>query len=120
MLSKAEVVEAESWLRTQQFERTRQLEGAGFGDRLEEWSDGSFLVRLVRDRSQWFVEVSRSGWTDCFELDLIAWAIDTKETSITGRLSAISSRELDHLLLTSMKPASSEPTITCYPRDTDS
>jgi hypothetical protein len=39
---------------------------------LEEWSEGSRRLRLIKDRGQWFLEIGRDGWDDWFELDLVS------------------------------------------------
>jgi hypothetical protein len=65
---------------------------------LEEWSEGSRRVRLIKDRGQWFLEIGRDGWDDWFELDLASWVIGTKEGSVSGRLAATSNAEMEHLL----------------------
>ena len=97
-VSEDEVNAVIQWLRTHHFEQSATRAGDGFGDRLEVWAKGRDLVRLVRDRGQWFVDVGRDGWDDWFDVDLVNYVVDTKEDTVVGRLAAVAAARLDHLL----------------------
>ena len=98
MISGAEAEQVREWLRRHDYTQRSVLEGAAFGDRLEEWENGPKRIRLVRDRGQWFVLVSRDEWNDWFELDLVSWVTESKEDTVVGRLAAACWADLDHLL----------------------
>jgi hypothetical protein len=49
-----------------------------FGDEQHVWEQGGALVRLTRDRGQWWCELSRRGWNDWFDVDLVATAFGSK------------------------------------------
>ena len=46
-----------------------------FGEEQQVWERGGALVRLTRDRGQWWCELSRRGWSDWFDVDLVAGAL---------------------------------------------
>jgi hypothetical protein len=71
---------------------------ASFGNRLQEWERGNVRYRMVRDRGQWFVDTSRSGWEDWFDIDLVSYVCDSREDSALGRAKAAAIADLDHLL----------------------
>ena len=47
-----------------------------FGDRVVQFARGPVRVRFVRDRSQWFIDMSRDGWDDWFDPDVWRSCLD--------------------------------------------
>lgn len=47
-----------------------------FGNRIVQLARGPVRVRLVRDRSQWSIDLSRDGWNDWFDPDLWRSCLD--------------------------------------------
>ncbi len=86
------------WLDRECFARSYEHDGPGFATTLNGRERGSHLVRLVRDRGQWSLDVSRAGWDDWFDLDLTAFVIDSREVSVVDRLAAVTAANLEHLL----------------------
>lgn len=97
-LSPTEVESVIEWLDHAGYARRNQQDGLGFGDHLEEWERGRQLVRLVRDRGQWFLDVGQSGWTDWFDIDLTAFVIGSRADSVVDRMAAAAEANLEHLL----------------------
>jgi hypothetical protein len=68
-----EAVAGRAWLGRNQFDlvSTRGGKDAAFGDQQEVWVRDGTLIRLTRDRGQWWADVSRQDtdvWLDAFEV----------------------------------------------------
>ena len=46
------------------------------------WSRGQALVRLTRDRGQWWCDLSLAGWTEWFDVDVVAGFFQSKEQGV--------------------------------------
>lgn len=97
-MAEDEVCQVRTWLEHSGLERRSTDQSGGFGDVREEWRRGDATVHVTRDRGQWFVDVGRAHWDESFDLDLVAWVIETKESDVTRRLHAAVWADLDHLL----------------------
>lgn len=61
----------------------------GFGDEQRVWERDGALVRLTKDRGQWWCELSHRGCTDWFDLDLVAVAFGSKSYGPAERLGDV-------------------------------
>lgn len=82
-----------NWLDRHQFQHVSSVGGdtTGFGDRQDVWERSGTLIRLTRDRSQWWYDVSRSG-TDCWlDVDSVVAAMGYKQTVPVERVANVAS-----------------------------
>ena len=81
-----------SWLDRNQFELVSSVGGgsAGFGDRREVWQRDRTLLRLTRDRGQWWYDLSRSGASLWLDVDGVAGALGSKSTAPVERVAEVS------------------------------
>jgi hypothetical protein len=79
------------WLDNSQFEHVSTAGGASaaFGDRQDAWQHDGALVRLTRDRGQWWCDVSRSGTDVWLDLDVLTAALGYAHTAPVERLKLL-------------------------------
>jgi hypothetical protein len=83
----------------EQFELDRVTTIGGFGDEQRVWERDGALVRLTRDRGQWWCELSHRGWTEWFDIDLVAGALGSKSDGVVDRLRDVVGTFTDGRLL---------------------
>jgi hypothetical protein len=105
-VSQLTVEEAETvrgWLERNEFEHVSSIggESAAFGDRQDVWEREGTLLRLTRDRGQWWYDLSRAGSTVWLDVDGVAGAIGVKSDApferVAGVASSIDDRVFDAL-----------------------
>jgi hypothetical protein len=81
------------WLRRNQFENVASMGGdsAPFGDRQEVWERDGTLIRLARDRGQWWYDLSRTGAGHWLDVDGVAGAMGSKSTAPVERVADVAS-----------------------------
>lgn len=85
----AEEAEAvRGWLNTHQFERVSSIGGDSgpFGDRQDVWDRDGTLIRLTRDRGQWWYDLSRRSTNAWLDIDAVAGAMGLKSSTPMERL----------------------------------
>jgi hypothetical protein len=82
------------WLELDQFHHVSSIGGdaAAFGDRQDVWEREGTLVRLTRDRGQWWYDVSRSGTNVWLDVDSVAGALGYKQTAPVERVQVVAGR----------------------------
>ena len=97
--SEDEVQAVTDWLTRNGFTESAHELSPHFGNEVTEWARGDMLVRSVRDRGQWFVDVARRGWDDWFDADLVAHVLDSKSPDLVDRVAqaVASGSNLDRL-----------------------
>jgi hypothetical protein len=71
----------------------------GFGDEQQVWERDGALVRLTRDRGQWWCDLSHRGWSDWFDVDLAAAALGSKSYGPADRIADVIDKFTDNRLL---------------------
>lgn len=71
-----------SRLRAAGFSPVRSARTESFGDRLVVYAKSLLLVRIVSDRSQWFLELGGRDWDDWFDPDTWKACLDRTELSL--------------------------------------
>lgn len=81
------------WLGRNQFEHVSSIGGytTGFGDRQDIWERNGTLVRVTKDRGQWWYDMSRTGTSAWLDVDTVAGAMGYKLTAPVERLAYIAS-----------------------------
>ncbi len=81
------------WLDSHQFKKVSSVGGhlAPFGDSQEVWNRDGTLVRLTRDRGQWWCDLSRSNAKAWLEMDTIAGVMGFESSTPIDRLSELTS-----------------------------
>jgi hypothetical protein len=105
-LSEAEGHTIAEWLSANEFTVADQSRDAPFGDQHDDWVRLGLMVRIVRDRGQWFAELSRQGWGTWFDIDLVAIVLGDRSVDALSRvIVAAGALTDDHLLpaLTSLR-----------------
>ncbi|GAA1241260.1 hypothetical protein [Oryzihumus leptocrescens] len=97
------------WLESNQFQHVSTVGGdsEGFGDRQDVWERDGTLVRLTRDRGQWWYDLSRSGTNNWLDVDSVNAALGYKQTSPVERVQvagAVDDRMFS-ALLTAVRPS---------------
>jgi hypothetical protein len=64
------LAELASHLESSNFVVSASEDRQGFGDRLETLARGDLMVRFVRDRGEWRIEVKSETWDDWFDPDV--------------------------------------------------
>lgn len=64
----------------------RKTDPDHFGDEQTTLSRGQALVRLTRDRGQWWCDLSLAGWADWFDVDAVAAFFESKEQAVDRRV----------------------------------
>jgi len=105
VLTDREAEAVASWLRSEQFSTVSRLASPQhFGNEQTVWSRGQALVRLTRDRGQWWCDLSLSGWTEWFDVDVVAGFFESKEQGADRRVHLVD--ELSDRLLDPLRAAS--------------
>ena len=94
------------WLERNQFRHVSTIGGdcAGFGDRQDVWERAGTLVRLTRDRGQWWYDVSRSATNDWLDVDSVTGALGYKQTAPVERVQVVAGR-LDDRVFSALRAA---------------
>jgi hypothetical protein len=92
-LADEEVAAVQSWLDRHQFEHVSSVGGdsEGFGDRQDVWERDRTLLRITRDRGQWWYDLSRSGTNVWLDVDGVAGAMGFKSTAPVERVADVAS-----------------------------
>lgn len=92
-LTEEEAETVRDWLRRNQFQNVSSVGGdsAGFGDRQELWERDGTLIRLTRDRAQWWYDLSRSGANLWLDVDRVAGALGSESTAPVERVADVAS-----------------------------
>ena len=79
------------WLDRHEFEKvsSRGGDSSPFGDRQDVWERDGTLVRLTRDRGQWWYDVSRHGANVWLDVDSVAGALGSKSTAPVDRVADV-------------------------------
>jgi hypothetical protein len=85
---------ARRWLADNGFRLQHWRDSPAFGDHLDQWARGPVLVRLVRDRGSWYIEVGHGGWDDWFDLALVADVLGCERPDVTAHLEAVAAAAL--------------------------
>jgi hypothetical protein len=105
LVTPGEVEAVTSWLRSEGFSSVgRVVSPDHFGDEQSTWSRGQALVRLTRDRGQWWCDLSLVGWTEWFDVDVVAASFETKDQAVERRVLLVD--ELSDRLLDPLQAAS--------------
>src|SRR4051794_16348897 len=96
MLAMAELTDEDAeavrhWLGSNRFQHISTAGGgsAAFGDRQDAWERDGTLVRLTRDRGQWWYDMSRSGTDDWLDVDAVTAAMGYKQTAPVERVEVV-------------------------------
>lgn len=81
------------WLSLNAFKHVSSVGGdtTGFGDRQDTWKRDGTLIRLTRDRSQWWYDMSRTGTGAWLDVDTVSGAMGYKLTAPVERVAYIAS-----------------------------
>jgi hypothetical protein len=81
------------WLESNQFRHVSMLGGldASFGNVQDVWEREGTLVRLTRDRGQWWYDLSRNGSAVWLDVDLVSGAMGYKQTDPAERVAVVAS-----------------------------
>jgi hypothetical protein len=92
-LTADDVATVRAWLRRNQFESVQESGGDSgpFGDRREVWQRDGTLVRLTRDRGQWWYDLSRKGAGYWLDVDSVAGEMSIKSTAPVERVADVAS-----------------------------
>jgi hypothetical protein len=80
-----------SWLDRHQFEKASSIEEgtARFGDTQVVWERDGTLVRLTRDRGQWWCDLSRRSAAAWLDIDAVAGAMGSKSSPPVDRVADV-------------------------------
>jgi hypothetical protein len=98
-LSDEDAAAVRVFVEREQFELDCVTTAGGFGDEQRVWDRDGALVRLTRDRGQWWCELSHRGWPVWFDIDLVAAALDSKSNDCVDRLGEVVGKFTDGRLL---------------------
>ena len=105
VLTDKEAEAVASWLRSEQFSPvSRLVSSEDFGNEQTFWFRGQALVRLTRDRGQWWCDLSSAGWTEWFDVDVVAGFFESKEQGADRRVPLVD--DLSDRLLDPLRAAS--------------
>jgi len=81
------------WLSRNAFKDVSSVGGdtTDFGDRQDTWERDGTLVRLTRDRGQWWYDMSRTGTGSWLDVDTVSGAMGYKLTAPVERVAYIAS-----------------------------
>jgi hypothetical protein len=90
-LSEVEVEAIRKWLVRNQFDHVSGVGGdsAPFGDSQDVWERDGTLLRLARDRGQWWYDLSRSGTAVWLDVDAVAAASGCKSVVPVERVADV-------------------------------
>ncbi|WP_310526522.1 hypothetical protein [Nocardioides sp.] len=79
------------WLDRHEFEKvsSRGEDSSPFGDRQDVWERDGTLVRLTRDRGQWWYDLSQDGTDVWLNVDAVAGASGSKATAPIDRVADV-------------------------------
>ena len=79
------------WLERNQYEHISSVGGdtTGFGDRQDIWERNGTLIRVTRDRGEWWYDMSRAGTGSWLDVDTVAGAMAYKLTAPVERVAYI-------------------------------
>ncbi|WP_404385018.1 hypothetical protein LL946_04020 [Knoellia locipacati] len=91
MLAGEDADEVRNWLGRNEFEHVSSVGGdtAGFGDRQDIWERDGTLIRVTRDRGQWWYDMSRAGTGSWLDVDTVAGAMGYKLTAPVERVAYV-------------------------------
>jgi len=98
-LSDEEAAEVQAFVDREQFTLEFVTTVGEFGDEQRIWARDGALVRLSRDRGQWWCELSHRGWPDWFDIDVVAGALGSKSYEPADRVSDVIDKFTDDRLL---------------------
>lgn len=98
-LSGDEVAGVRELITREQFVIESARASGDFGDEQQVWERGGALVRLTRDRGQWWCELSRRGWRDWFDVDLVAGAFGSRSDGPAERIADVIDKFADDRML---------------------
>jgi hypothetical protein len=92
-LTVEEVEAVRGWPARHEFEQISSVGGGltAFGDRQDVWEREGTLVRLTRDRGQWWYDLSRSGSSVWLDVDGVAGALGMKSVAPAERVADVAS-----------------------------
>jgi hypothetical protein len=81
------------WLGRNQFDQVTSIGGpeTAFGDQQDTWERAGTLVRLTRDRGQWWYDITRVGTNVWLDIDTVAGAMGYKHTVPAERVDVVAS-----------------------------
>lgn len=90
-ITEDEAATVRDWLRRNQFENAVSTGGdsAPFGDQREVWERDGTLIRLTRDRGQWWYDLSRSGAGHWLDVDSVVGALGSELTASVERVAHV-------------------------------
>lgn len=79
------------WLGRHEFEKVSSIGGdsSPFGDRQDLWERDGTLVRLTRDRGQWWYDLSQGAASVWLDVDAVADALGSKLTAPVDRVADV-------------------------------
>src|SRR3954462_12842279 len=98
-LSDEDAARVRAFVEREQFDLEFLTTLGGFGDEQRVWDRDGALVRLTRDRGQWWCDLSHRGWPDWFDIDLVAGALGSKTNDVVDRLRGVLGAFIDGRLL---------------------
>ena len=92
-LNEDEMSAVRAWLSRNEFELISSIGPIkrSFGDRQETWARDGCLIRLTRDRGQWWYDMSREGAEFWLDVDTVAGAMGFKLNQPMERVSCVAS-----------------------------
>jgi hypothetical protein len=92
-LTHKEAEAVRDWLERNQFDQVTSIGGpeAAFGDQQDTWEREGTLVRLTRDRGQWWYDTSRVGTNIWLDVDTVAGGMGYKQTAPVERIAVVAS-----------------------------
>jgi hypothetical protein len=105
-LNDEDAEEVRRWLDRNQFQHISSIGGdsAGFGDRQDVSERDGTLIRLTRDRGQWWYDMSRSNANVWLDVDSVAAAMGYKQTAPVERVDVVAS-SVDDRVFGALRPA---------------
>jgi hypothetical protein len=87
------------WLERNEFRLVKTVGGPStpFGDRRDTWERDGALVRLTRDRGQWWYDMSRTGTNVWLDVDELSGAMGFKPTTPVERIEVAVATENDRV-----------------------
>jgi hypothetical protein len=82
-----------SWLNRHEFQHVSSVGGDGtrFGDRQDVWERAGTLIRVTRDRGQWWYDMSRAGTDSWLDVDTVVGAMGYKQAQPAERVAVVAS-----------------------------
>ena len=98
-LSEGDAARVRAFVEREQFDLEFLTTIGGFGDEQRVWDREGALVRLTRDRGQWWCDLSHRGSPDWFDIDLVAAALGSKSNDVVDRVGGVIGAFTDGRLL---------------------